>query len=62
MSNQAVTSPCTSICSLNDEDICIGCFRTGQEITRWGRLTQREKHDVLIKVRKRESQSPFVSK
>ncbi|MGR0278580.1 DUF1289 domain-containing protein [Marinomonas dokdonensis] len=59
---KTVKSPCVNLCSLNDEDICIGCFRTGQEITRWGRLTQREKRDVLIKVRKRESQSPFVSK
>ncbi|MEO9655007.1 DUF1289 domain-containing protein [Marinomonas sp.] len=59
---QTIKSPCVNLCSLNDEDICIGCFRTGREITRWGRLTQREKRDVLIKVRKRESQSPFVSK
>ncbi|WP_317931539.1 DUF1289 domain-containing protein [Halioxenophilus sp. WMMB6] len=42
-----VNSPCVSICVLNEESICTGCFRTGEEISRWGRLTNRERRSVL---------------
>ena len=38
MSDKPVASPCNSICSLNDEDICIGCFRTNTEIRDWSYL------------------------
>ncbi len=36
--SQSVPSPCVSICALDDRDICIGCFRTGSEISFWGSL------------------------
>ena len=28
-------SPCISICSLDQNDVCEGCFRTGNEIVDW---------------------------
>ena len=42
-----VRSPCVSICVLDEQDICTGCQRTGQEITRWGRISDAEKRDIL---------------
>jgi predicted Fe-S protein YdhL (DUF1289 family) len=42
-----VKSPCVSICALDDHDICIGCQRTADEITRWGRLSNDERREVL---------------
>ncbi len=30
-----VESPCVRNCCLNDADICVGCFRSLEEITRW---------------------------
>jgi predicted Fe-S protein YdhL (DUF1289 family) len=48
MTDKAVASPCNSICSLNDEDICQGCFRTADEIRRWSVLDNDQKLDVLI--------------
>lgn len=44
---QAVRSPCVSICVLDDQDICTGCQRTGQEITRWGRISDTERLEIL---------------
>ncbi len=42
-----VKSPCVSVCALNREDICEGCFRTGTEISQWGRMSNAEKKQVL---------------
>ena len=33
-----VLSPCVNICALDDDDICTGCQRTVEEITRWSRM------------------------
>lgn len=32
-----VKSPCVRNCCLGEDDICLGCFRTIDEITSWGR-------------------------
>lgn len=45
-----VKSPCISVCVLNDEDICEGCYRSAQEITDWTELSNPEKEQVLLKV------------
>lgn len=47
MSVLPVKSPCVSVCALDDDNICIGCQRTGEEITRWGRMNNDEKRAVL---------------
>ncbi|CAK9890987.1 MULTISPECIES: DUF1289 domain-containing protein [Pseudomonas] len=42
-----VGSPCVQICALDDADICTGCQRTAAEITRWGRMDNAERRQVL---------------
>ncbi|WP_460134236.1 DUF1289 domain-containing protein [Pseudomonas sp. S1_E04] len=42
-----VASPCVSICALDDDDICTGCQRTVEEITRWSRMDNAERRAVL---------------
>lgn len=44
---ETVPSPCVSICALDDDDICVGCFRSGREISDWGKLGNDEKRAVL---------------
>lgn len=56
-----VRSPCVSICCLDENDICIGCHRSGDEITRWSQLTNDERLDVLRKVAEREQKSLIQS-
>jgi len=51
-----VPSPCVDICALNDGDVCIGCYRSGDEITTWGKMSNDEKKQTLQKVRERRSQ------
>jgi len=52
-----VSNPCVSICYLDDDDICQGCFRSGQEISHWGNYTNAEKKQVMESVRQREKAS-----
>lgn len=48
-----VNSPCISICALDENDICIGCFRSGKEITDWGRVDNDGKRAILKNVAQR---------
>ena len=52
-----VKSPCVAICALDANDLCIGCYRTSDEITQWGEMNNDQKRDVIAKVAKRERES-----
>lgn len=49
-----VRSPCVSLCALDENDICVGCHRSGDEITRWSQMSNDERCEVLRKVAERE--------
>lgn len=49
-SKDIVHSPCVSICVLDDNDICIGCFRSGREISDWGKIDNDARRQVLTRV------------
>ena len=60
MSDKPIPSPCNSICSLNDEDICIGCYRTNTEIRDWSYLDNYQRLDVLVRCGERaQKNNPF---
>lgn len=40
-------SPCISVCVLDDDDICTGCYRSADEITDWFMASDEEKRAVL---------------
>ncbi|WP_263145381.1 DUF1289 domain-containing protein [Pseudomonas sp. RIT-PI-AD] len=44
-----VASPCVHVCALDEQDICIGCQRSMDEITRWGRMDDAERLRVLAR-------------
>lgn len=44
---ETVSSPCISVCALDENDICLGCFRTAQEITDWSVLNNEDKRSVV---------------
>ena len=51
--SSSVSSPCVSICALDEEDICIGCFRNIREIGEWYQLTDDEKREVNRRANRR---------
>lgn len=58
-----VASPCVQVCALDEADICIGCQRTADEITRWGRMQNAERRAVLLRCRRRaEAGGHFLNK
>ena len=40
-------SPCVSNCCLNEEDICLGCFRSLSEITGWSQASDSGKQNII---------------
>lgn len=50
-----VDSPCKHICTLDDKGVCIGCFRTRDEISRWRGMTDEEKLKVLERIKNEKS-------
>ena len=35
---RAVLSPCIGVCTIDDDGLCRGCHRTGDEIARWSMM------------------------
>ena len=46
-------SPCVSICTLDDNRVCLGCRRTLEEIRRWGRLAASEQWRIVADLKRR---------
>jgi len=45
--SEPVKSPCISVCKLDACNVCIGCWRTLDEIAAWSALNDRQKAAVL---------------
>jgi predicted Fe-S protein YdhL (DUF1289 family) len=48
-----IKSPCNNICKLNNENICIGCKRSLDEIASWSKLTDVDKLKILEEIKNR---------
>lgn len=46
-SDKPVGSPCVSLCALDEDDVCVGCQRSADEIRRWGLMDNDERRQVL---------------
>jgi predicted Fe-S protein YdhL (DUF1289 family) len=40
-------SPCISVCALDENDICMGCYRSASEITDWFMADVGEKREIV---------------
>ena len=43
------TSPCKRVCRLDEDGMCVGCFRNLDEIANWSIMSKEEKLDILRK-------------
>jgi predicted Fe-S protein YdhL (DUF1289 family) len=56
--NAALTaSPCVRHCCLDDNDICLGCFRSRAEIVRWGSASEGERRVILKRANLRKQRN-----
>ena len=53
MSEAEPKSPCISVCVLDDNDICLGCFRSATEITDWLMSSAEQKREIIRLARER---------
>ena len=44
---EPVESPCVSICRLDDNNVCVGCFRTATEIGQWLSYSAEQRSDIM---------------
>lgn len=45
---EKLASPCVSLCRLNDQGICQGCYRSIEEIRSWSHLDDEERQQVIV--------------
>jgi predicted Fe-S protein YdhL (DUF1289 family) len=46
-------SPCISVCALDENDICMGCYRSASEITDWFMADAGEKREIVARAEAR---------
>jgi len=44
-------SPCVRLCTLNEQDICVGCGRTLDDIKAWSTMSEPEKAACVARAR-----------
>jgi hypothetical protein len=57
---KALKSPCTKVCVMEPQSgLCRGCYRTLDEIARWGGMTDAEREEILsgLEQRRRDARS-----
>ena len=53
-----IESPCNKVCVMNETTgFCRGCWRTLDEIARWGMMSDEEKAEVMGKLAERATRS-----
>jgi len=45
-----ILTPCIGVCAVGANDVCEGCFRTLDEIARWGSMPDAERLRIMNEV------------
>ena len=60
MIDDDVPSPCVRICVVDEaRDICRGCYRTLDEISKWASYSREHKLALLSELKQRHACEPF---
>lgn len=51
--DHTVASPCISICELNEDDVCLGCGRTLNDIAEWSGANNERRRVIVAAARHR---------
>ncbi len=57
VSDEEPRSPCISVCVLDENDICHGCYRSGREITDWFMAGNEEKLKIIERSQERMNEA-----
>ncbi|MFY7960580.1 MAG: DUF1289 domain-containing protein [Elsteraceae bacterium] len=61
--SQKALSPCVRNCCLDQDDVCLGCARTLDEILRWSKLSNPERQRIMdgLEARRRDRRERLAS-
>ncbi|MCU1749770.1 DUF1289 domain-containing protein [Pseudomonas sp. 6D_7.1_Bac1] len=54
--SQAVPSPCTSVCRLDEQKVCLGCFRHVEDIREWRSADDERRRVICAQAQQRKAQ------
>ena len=57
-----IKSPCIRNCCLNENDICLGCYRSLLEIIDWGQANSEKRNVILLNAKKRAEETDRFQK
>jgi predicted Fe-S protein YdhL (DUF1289 family) len=52
-----VPSPCLKVCKMGTAHLCVGCFRTIEEIAGWASMDAEQRIAVLFAAKSRQSRA-----
>ena len=53
--SEPIKSPCVKVCFVDPgEGVCVGCFRTLEELGRWTRYSAQEREGIMAALPERE--------
>lgn len=55
MKVSTIEKPCIRQCCLNEKDVCMGCFRTFDEMKLWHQATLEKKQSILYVAKERKN-------
>jgi len=58
---EKVKNPCKLICKYNQEAVCMGCYRTREEVSKWVDYSEVEKLEIFKKIIERGG-NPYQKK
>ena len=47
ISTSVVESPCIKLCTLDADDVCVGCYRNIAEICAWGSADSNKRRQIV---------------
>lgn len=58
-----IQSPCSNNCCLDPDDICLGCFRSVEEIMQWASTdtSSQQKQQILINAKQRKEARTLIN-
>lgn len=51
-----IEKPCIRQCCLDKNDVCVGCFRTFNDMKVWHKATTKEKSQMLVEAKERKKE------
>ncbi len=58
LKGKEIKSPCIDVC-ISRNGVCIGCYRTLEEMAGWKSYTEKQKAEVLEKIKQRRGSQDY---